>query len=236
MTRPGADRRLDLLVALLFGAALLAFSLASPNIAGGDDAYRHVRFANRLITDTKAAFADPWRLNFVPARADIWFGYHLLLAPFTLVLPLIVAAKLVGVSVWTATLYALFRFLDSLQVTWRHAWGILAMTGSSIVLYRSLLMRPYLLSLLLVILAARYTLEEKSRHLTWISALHAFSYSIFFFAGLPAAVYFLIRRTGRAFTLGVLAAVGMFMGLAISPFFPAQPAVLPRRIHHPPGS
>jgi hypothetical protein len=216
------SRRLtDVCVALLLGAVLLAVSLSSPNIAGGDDAYRHVRFANRLITDWHGALADPWHLVYLWNKpVDMWFGYHLLLAPFTLVFPLIVAAKVCGILVWTATVFALLRFLDKLEVEWRHVWVTLAVAGSSLVLFRAMLVRPFSLSLLLVILAARYTLEEKPWKVAAISALHAFSYSMFFFVGLPVAVYFLVRRTMRGFILGIASAAGMLAGLAASPFFP----------------
>ncbi|MEP6960989.1 MAG: hypothetical protein ABI995_02865 [Acidobacteriota bacterium] len=211
----------DIGFVLLLGLAMFGFSLASPSIPGGDDAYRHVRFANRLVTETQAALADPWRLAYLwPKPVDVWFGYHLLLAPFTLFLPLIVAAKLVGSGVWAASVYAILRLLDSLGIVWRHAWVILGVAGSGIVLYRAMLMRPFLLSLLLMILAARYTLEEKPVWLGIVSGLHAFSYSIFFFVGLPPLVYFLVRRSTRSFQLGVASAVGMAVGLSANPFFP----------------
>jgi hypothetical protein len=218
-----SSRTVDLLVTLALGLAMFAFALATPNITGGDDAYRHVRFAWRLATDTRAAIADPWKLDFLsPHASDIWFGYHLLLAPLTLIMPLILAAKIVGVGIWTATLYAILRFLNSLNIQWRHAWGLLAMTGSSIVLYRALLVRPFLFSLLLVILAARYTIEEKRWNVALIAAVHAISYSIFFFAGLPAGIAFLLRRTKRSFLLGVIAGLAMLAALALSPFFPTN--------------
>lgn len=214
-------RATDLVFALLLGAAMLAFSLTSPNIAGGDDAYRHVRFAHRLATETRAALADPWSLTYLwPRPVDVWFGYHLLLAPLTLLLPLIPAAKVLGSLIWAGSGFALLRLLDSLKVEWRHAWAVLAVAGSGVVLYRVTLMRPFLISLLLMLLVTRFTLEEKPWHVALVSALHAFSYSIFFFVGLPPAVNFLARRTRRSFLLGVASGVGMATGLAASPFFP----------------
>ncbi|MEO8099177.1 MAG: hypothetical protein ABI811_15845 [Acidobacteriota bacterium] len=211
----------DLGFVSLFFMLMLGFSLTSPNIPGGDDAYRHVRFAHRLATETRAALADPWRLAYLwPKPVDVWFGYHLLLAPFTLVLPLILAAKVVGSAVWAASMLAILRLLDSMGVVWRHAWVVLAVAGSGIVLYRAMLMRPFLLSLLLLILATRYTLEERPWRLAIVSVLHAFSYSVFFFVGLPPLVYFLVRRTTRSFLLGVACGAGMLVGLAANPFFP----------------
>ena len=214
-------RATDLLFALLLGLALFGFSLTSPNIAGGDDAYRHVRFANRLITDTRAALADPWHLQYLwPKPVDVWFGYHLLLAPFTLFLPLILAAKVVGTLVWTATVFALTRLLDSLGVVWRHAWVALAIAGSGVVLYRATLMRPFLLSLLLLILAVRYTLEEKPWKLALVSALHACSYSIFFLPAMPVGLYLLVRRNRQSMVLCLACGAGLAIGVMVNPFFP----------------
>ncbi len=214
-------RATDLLFAFLMGLALFALSMATPNIAGGDDAYRHVRFAHRLITDTQAALADPWHLEYLwPKPVDIWFGYHLLLAPLTLILPLVLAAKVVGTLVWTATVFALARFLDALGVAWRHAWVVLVVAGSGVVLYRAMLMRPFLLSLLLVILAIRYTLEEKPWHLALVSALHACSYSIFFLPAMPVGLYLLVRRSTRSLLLCAACGVGLAAGLVVNPFFP----------------
>jgi hypothetical protein len=89
-----ARRYVDLTIALLLGASFFLILLGTPNIPGGDDAYRHVKMASRLVTDGRAVFADPWLLPYLwPKPVDAWFGYHVLLAPFTAVLPLILAAK-----------------------------------------------------------------------------------------------------------------------------------------------
>jgi hypothetical protein len=210
----------DATIALVFGAALFAWSLTSPDIAGGDDAYRHVRFAHTLATDFRTALADPWHIRYLwPKPVDVWFGYHLLLAPFTLLLPLIVAAKLTGILVWTATVYTLARFLRDLNVCWPYAWLTLAIFGSGLVLFRVLLVRPFLLSVLLTIVTARLIVREQA---PWkfavTSALHAFSYSLFFFVSLPVVLWTALTRK----SLVPLAAslVGLVIGLAASPFFP----------------
>ncbi len=199
----------------------LALILLSSNIAGGDDAYRHVRFAHRLATDWRAALADPWRLPyFWPKPLDVWFGYHVLLAPFTLVLPLIVSVKLMGAILWGGSVFALLRLLDVLGARWSRVWVVLAVSGSTIVLYRAALVRPFLFSLLLVLLATRYVIEDRPRSLAAVSFLHALSYSIFFFPALPAGLYFLIRRDRRS-ARGILwCALGMFAGICANPFFP----------------
>ena len=199
----------------------LALILLSSSIAGGDDAYRHVRFAHRLVTEPRAALSDPWRLPyFWPKPWDVWFGYHLLLAPFTLVLPLIVSVKLLGALLWGLTVFVLLRFLDALGARWSRVWVILAVAGSTVVLYRAALVRPFLFSILLVLLATRYVIEDRPRRLAAVCFLHALSYSIFFFPAIPAGLYLLIRRDRRMVIAVAWCVFGMLAGLAANPFFP----------------
>lgn len=214
-------RLTDPIFAALLGVVFFALTLTSSSIPGGDDAYRHVRFAHRLITGPAAALADPWRIPFLwPKPVDIWFGFHMLLAPFTLILPLILAAKVLGAALWAAGLWAVLKLLDSVKAGWPRAWLILAAAGSAIVFYRATLARPFLLSLLLVMLATRYTIEEKPLRLALVSALHALSYSIFFMPALPAGLYLLIRRSGASVRLAVSCALGLCAGVLANPFFP----------------
>lgn len=219
--RPRGAARLDLLFSAILGAVFFLFLQTSSSIPGGDDAYRHVRFANRLITDTRAALADPWRLPFFwPKPLDVWFGYHVLLSPWTLILPLIQAVKLWGAVLWAGSVYAILRLLDSMGAVWRYAWVILAVAGSGVVLYRATLVRPFLISLFLFALATRYVIEERPVPLALVSALHALSYSIFFLPALPAGLYLLIERSRRSVVLAACCTAGLFVGLAVSPFFP----------------
>ncbi len=150
----------------------------------------------------------------------MWFGYHALLAPLTAILPLIQAVKLFGAVLWAGCVYAILRLLDSAGAVWRYAWVILAVAGSGVVLYRATLVRPFLFSLLLVMLATRYVVEERALPLAAVSLVHALSYSVFFLPALPAGLYLLLRRSSRSAVLAAACIAGLFAGLAVSPFFP----------------
>jgi hypothetical protein len=217
------ERRLisNLLLSSTLAVVFFLFlTWTSSSITAGDDAYRHVRFANRLATTTRDALADPWRLPyFWPKPLDVWFGYHLLLAPLTLLLPLIPAAKLLGSLVWGGTAFVLQQFCEMLGIRWARTWVILAMCGSAIVLYRATLVRPFLFSLLLLILATRFVIEERPLALAVSALVHALSYSIFFLPALPVALNLVIRRNRRSLILAAACGLGLALGLIVNPFF-----------------
>ena len=99
-------------------------------------------------------------------------------------------------------------------------WVILAVAGSTVVLYRAAFVRPFLFSILLVLLATRYVIEDRPHWLAGVSFLHAFSYSVFFFTALPAGLYLLIRRDRRSAIAVLWCVLGLLGGLAANPFFP----------------
>ena len=210
----------DLLWSLLIGAGFFLLLSATPAIPGGDDGYRHVKFAYRLIRG-QGVLSQPWDLAwFWPRPVDGWFGYHLLLSPFTLLLPLIPAAKLFASLVFASLAFVLFRILYELGAMWRGVWVVLALTGSSMALFRSSLTRPMLLSLVLILAALYYTMRGSTLGVTLVSAAHALSYSMFFLVGFAPGVYFLVRRNRASLRMLAGSCLGMALGLAASPFFP----------------
>jgi hypothetical protein len=194
---------------------------ASPSIPGGDDAYRHVRFASRLLANPTYAMADPWRLlYFWPKPVDPWFGYHVLLAPLTIFFSLVMAPKILASLIWAAIVYVIFRLLALFDSVWNVGWVVLCVCGSGTLLSRATFSRPYLLSLLLVLAAAFFTLRNRPLALAGVSAIHALSYSIFFMVGLAPGVYFLLRRDRDSAKLLAGCIAGICLGLVANPFFP----------------
>jgi hypothetical protein len=208
-------------ISALIGAAFFLLLRATPYLPGGFDAYRHVRQAARYLTEPQQAFADPWRLAyFWPRPADAWFGYHMLLAPLTKVFDLLVTVKLLAAIVIAVTAYSLFVLLRHLGARYRAVWVLIALAGSSITLCRFTLTRPYLLSLLLTLLATLFTVRNQPLKLAIASAVHALSYSIFFLVGLGPGLWFLIRRDRGALRLLAASLAGIGAGLVCNPYFP----------------
>ena len=108
-------------------------------------ASREIR--SRLETEGRQALVDPWRLlYFWPKPIDGWFGYHLLLAPFTVVFGMITGTKVLTSLVCAGIAYVLLEILEEIGVAWKPGWVLVATFGSGLVLYRALFARPFLLS------------------------------------------------------------------------------------------
>jgi hypothetical protein len=208
-------------ISVLIGFTFFLLLRTTPDSPGGFDAYRHARMASRLLTEPRAVFADPWRLAyFWPKPVDAWFGYHLLLAPFTAIVDPIVAIKLLSAILFGATAWVLFLLLRWYEARYRWAWVLLALTGSSVTLCRATLTRPFLLSILLTLAAALFTLQGRNTRLLLVSALHALSYSIFFLVALAPGLWLLMRRDRQSLRTAGSCGAGIVIGLLLSPYFP----------------
>jgi hypothetical protein len=112
------------------------------------------------------------------------------------------------------------RLLRLMGCAWNTGWVLVCVAGSLPLLFRATLARPFLFSLLLVLLAAYFTLKHKAAGLAITSAIHALSYSMFFLVGLAPGIYCLIRRDRRSITLLASSMGGVLLGLLANPFFP----------------
>jgi hypothetical protein len=212
---------LDAVVALLIGLGFLGLVSSTPNIPAGYDAYRHVKLASLLMEAPGTVMKDPWRLAFLwPKPFDAWFGYHVLLAPFTRIFGLITAAKVFASLIFAAISFVLLRLLQHFQVPFRFAWLMIAIAGSCITLHRATASRPFLLAILLVLVIAAFTFEDRPLAVGLASALLALSYSMFFLAAVVPGIWLVIRRDSRAVRLMAFCVGGIAAGLLINPYFP----------------
>jgi len=206
---------------VICAAGFLLLLLATPDNPGGDDAYRHVKFAYRLIRGPHEALAQPWKLlYFWPKPVDAWFGYHLLLAPFTLWLGLIHFVKALSAVVYGAQTLTLLAILKQAGVAYRKAWVLLAIAGSGMALWRATLARPFLFSIVLVLGATYFTIRQKPLAVAVVSAVHALSYSMFFMVAFAPLANLVLRRDKTALKIAAASLAGLIAGLLCNPTFP----------------
>jgi hypothetical protein len=211
----------DLFLSVVVSVGFFLLLLTTSDIPGGDDAYRHVKYAFLLIRNPRVTLSDPWKLlYFWPKPMDAWFGFHLLLAPLTLLLGLITSAKVLAAAVFGALAFVLLDFMKYLGVFCRKIWVVFAIAGSGIVLYRATIARPFLLSVVLVVIVTHYTLRNNAWGVSIASAAHALCYSMFFVAAFAPGIYLILRRDKKALKLLAASLAGLVVGLICNPTWP----------------
>ena len=126
-------------------AAILHFS--SPNVPDPDSFY-HIRHAWLYRTDGLLQTDFPWTQFSVirTLSADLWYGFHILLIPFTFG-NLVLGIKIAGIFLTAIFLYSLYWILKRSGVLMAIFWPLLAIFSAPNILFRSLMMRPHLVSL-----------------------------------------------------------------------------------------
>lgn len=138
------------LVFLIFFAFFWNLQFSFSNLAGRDG-YYHIKQAWLIRTQgiEMAVGEFPWMQCsiFKENPGDLWFGYHLLLYPFTFG-DLIFGAKLSSVLFSAIFFLGLFWLLRRLKVKYPLFWVILPLLMGYYFIFRLLLPRPYIFSIL----------------------------------------------------------------------------------------
>lgn len=210
--------------AVPIGLAMLGFFLLLnlyPGIPGGDDGYRHLKMAQLIAEDWQNVKADPWHLVYLwPKPVDVWLGFELLLAPFTLFFPPLLALKLFMTLIFGATVFAFYRLLRLLGSKHPLLWTAILCLGSNAFLTRALFSRPQTLSLLLLLAAAIACYKRRPGWLFILSALYSLSYSAMFLV-LVVPLVFLFRADKRfSLKYSLFSLSGVAVGIIANPYFP----------------
>lgn len=204
----------------VLGAALIV--LASADLLGAD-AYYHIQFAN-LVRQNGLVHEFPWaQASFLGSHfADKEFLYHLLLVPFTFG-DLIAGAK-TATGLLAGLAFALFcGLIRSQNCRAPLLWTVVLLCSGSLFIQRMVMTRPHVLSLIILLLAARFLSEGRVKLLGVLGWLYALSYSapqtllimaVFYNLGLLAG-----RERIRWKTI-VYPALGILAGFLTHPNFP----------------
>jgi len=128
------------------------------------DSFYHIRHAEIYRSNSFLDSSFPWAQYSVINRegADIWYGFHILLTPFTFFSNLLTGITLGGALVTIVSLFLIFLAFRRLGVRWPIFWVFVFLLAAPDVLYRFSMLRPHLLSLGLAVLVFAYLLSFSS--------------------------------------------------------------------------
>ena len=170
----------NIILIVFFFVLALVFHLTSPNIPDPDSFY-HIKHAELYRTEGLAFNDFPWtQYSAIKTNAsDIWYGFHILLIPFSS-FDGTLGIKLAGVLLTFLALTSFWFVFKRQGVKWPAFWPVFIFVSAPNIMNRFLMMRPHLLSLSLSILLFSYlTLNHRNENIPSMRS-HA-RYTITFF-------------------------------------------------------
>lgn len=219
--RSSQDRGTLIAVLLLL---LIPFILQLPLVACPEvDSFYHLRHA--AIYAERGPFYQefPWHTQSIIGTlgADIWYGFHLLLLPFSLIPDPMLSLRIAS-SLWLAfLLLCVYGVLKKERLPGAAFCSILVIGCSAIETWRFLSLRPYLVSLGLGAMLLFFALRSNWRGVALCALGISWSHAAFFWLGPVVAVAALLaigigdrRWEGKT---PLFAAVGAGLGLILRP-------------------
>jgi len=177
-------------------AAVLAstlFHFGSPNIPDPDSFY-HLRHAEILRHSGLSDTSFPWTYFSVirTQAADLWYGFHLLLTPFTFGGGTVFGIKIAGVFLTSFLLFSYYWAVKRQQLVWPAFWPFLFLLAVPNALFQLLMVRPHMASLALAVLLLSFLSSGPVFLIFLISAGITFVHLNFFWIGpgIALAVFF----------------------------------------------
>ena len=213
------------LIPIVLFAALLHLSVM-PLVADNDSFY-HIRHA--WVYRTRGIFdsAFPWT-QYSAVRtyaADIWYGFHILLVPLTLLNTLLDGLYCGAFLVTVGALWLAFLAFCRLRVRWPLFWTFFLPLIAADLLYRLTMLRPHALTLGLAMLLFAYLVTQPTRRselaIFLIAAAAAWIHiALIWLPVLLAAVVSVVRLLFREMPewrkLGAFSA-GLALGIVLRP-------------------
>ena len=137
-----------ILILTFFISISVYVNFKSENIPDPDSLY-HIRHA--WIYQTNGIFDSsfPWT-QFSAIRiigADLWYGFHVLLIPFTYISDLAVAIKIAAIFITFLVLASFYVALKNMDIKYSELWAIFFLFSSPAIITRMTMTRPHPLSL-----------------------------------------------------------------------------------------
>jgi len=228
-------KNLDLLAVFFISFAAFFITQLSIKYLVGNDSFLYAKLAE--ITGQRGFLKEfPW-LNATIMRENftgLHFLFYSLLAPLACLGNLFLAAK-IGISFFFAAMNTVFYFvLKQFNLKYPLFWWLLFLAASPMFLYRMSFIKPFSLSVALLLLAFYALVKNRNLLLLIVSFLSVWLHPSFILIPAIAFLYLVIGNycRGRSrlalFLKGVLqyaptiiySLAGIILGLIINPFFP----------------
>ncbi|MBI2454191.1 MAG: hypothetical protein HYV54_01285 [Parcubacteria group bacterium] len=158
-------------VLITFAVLSGAFQFYSPKVFD-PDAFYHITHA-KIYRAEGLFFNDfPWVQFSVikDLKADIWYGFHLLLIPLTFFNDLVFGIKFGAFLLTTAVLFLFYILLKKLGLRWPFFWALLFFFFIPDTNFRFLVLRPHLITFVLGLAVFYFTLKRNNLGLLTASA------------------------------------------------------------------
>ena len=193
------------------------------------DDYFHIR-ASSLLIEQGVQREFPWLKHTVLAKQyhDMYFLFHVLLIPFSLINPLIMA-KVASILFAAVSTFVFFWFLERYQIEHSFLWTILFIFGSSSFLTRMLALRPIALASCFYILTLFILFERKHVWLSLVAYLFVLFYGafpVFLMIVLLYSVCHSIYQRKIEWKPFFYSFGGVAAGFVVNPYFPNSLRVL----------
>ena len=163
-------------VAVFIFAILSSFIVFKTGKIFGLDSLYHVKhafiYAQNGILNTSLPHVSASVIG--ELGADIWYGFHILLIPFTYISNLLTGTQVATIVLATISLIAFVHGLKTLNIKYPLFWSIVLLLSSADFLFRIFMVRPHIVSLFLSFLLFIYLIKNKPLHIGVISALISF--------------------------------------------------------------
>lgn len=198
------------------------FHLRSPNL-GDADALYHYRHAALYASGGPFITGFPWTTCSVLSRTpgDLWYGFHLLLVPFTWFPDALLGIKLAGICGLVALMLLCYAALARLRIPLPYLWPFLMLFSSPPGLLRLIVTRPHVLSMGLLALLLALLVRGALWEIALVSFAVAFIHLNLFWIVLVVALIVLLVRwrvDGRVeWSKGAAALAGVAAGWLLRP-------------------
>ena len=165
------------MVLAFFFVLALVFHFSSPNIPDPDSFY-HIKHAQIYLTEGLTFSDFPWtQYSAIKTNAsDIWYGFHILLIPFS-IFEGTLGIKLAGVVLTFFALVSLWSVFRRHDIKWPVFWPIFIFISAPNIMNRFLMMRPHLLSLTLTIMFFSCLIHEAYQERLTVNTMSIRSYA-----------------------------------------------------------